>query len=201
MNKTVIPDSQSPKLSEAGRIPSSPTDYPPSEVEDNLISNSQDTYLDLQESYIERPPRVAPVTVNYRLFLQVLPLSSNNGRWDGRTSQWRLVETDPDAPPLDIDLEAVTWKKCQHDVVDHIAKDHPMLKDYLNRANTRAKTNWFGSIDGDDKYGSHEGGGVLLMDHSHFHDFATRAYDAYPRNIKIRIDMDPPVNVSGSSIK
>jgi hypothetical protein len=182
-------------------MPSSPTDDPPSQVEDIFLSNSQHSYLDLQESYIELPPQVASVTVKYCLFLQVLLLSTNNGRWNGSTSQWRLVETNPKDPPLDIDLQAITWNKCQQEVVDHIAKGHATLKYYLNQANARTKTNWFGSIDGDNKYSAHEGGGVLLMDHSHFLDFATRAYNAYPQNIKIQIDMDPPVNVSGGSLK
>jgi hypothetical protein len=111
-----------------------------------------------------------------------------------------LVETNPKDLPLDIDLQAITWKKCQQDAIDHITKDHATLKDYLNQANPRTKTNWFGSIDGDNKYGAHEGGGVLLMDHSHFLNFATRAYNTYPQNIKIQIDMDTPVNVSRISL-
>jgi hypothetical protein len=182
-------------------MPSSPTDDPPSQVEDNFLFNSQHSYLDLQESYIKLLPWVESVTVNYCLFLQVLPLSTNNGRWNGRTYQWRLVETDPKDPPLDIDLQAITWKKCQQDIVDHIAKDHATLKDYLNRANACAKTNWFGSINGDNKYGAHEGGGVLLKDHSQFLNFSTHAYKAYPQNIKIQIDMYLPVDVSGISLK
>jgi hypothetical protein len=182
MNKTIIPDSQSPELSKAGHIPSSPTDDPPSQLEDIFLSNLQNS---LQESYIEHPPQVASVTFNYCLFLQALLLSTNNGRWNSRATQWRLVESKPKDLPLDIDLQAITWKKCQQDVVDLIAKDHATLKDYLHQANARVKTNWFGSINGDNKYGTHEGGGLLLMDHSHFLYFATRAYNAYPQNIKI----------------
>ncbi|PLW20223.1 hypothetical protein PCASD_18323 [Puccinia coronata f. sp. avenae] len=200
MVKVIIPDSQDSQAPGPVNIISSPTNDPPSQLDDISLPRSQDSYLDLKESYIKSPPQVASVTVAYCLFLQVLPLLADGGRWNGSSSEWRLLETDPNDPALDIDLQGITWRKCQQDVLDHITKDHPMLKamlkDYLTRASARAKTNWFGSIEGDKKYGAHETGGVLILNHPHFLNFAARAYNATPHDIKISVIMDAPVNPS-----
>ncbi|PLW34457.1 hypothetical protein PCASD_15168 [Puccinia coronata f. sp. avenae] len=200
MVKMIIPDSQDSQAPGPGDIISSPTNDPPSQLDDISLPRSQDFYLDLKESYIKSPPQVASVTVAYCLFLQVLPLLADGGRWNGSSSEWRLLETDPNDPALDIDLQGITWRKCQQDVLDHITKDHPMLKamlkDYLTRASARAKTNWFGSIEGDKKYGAHETGGVLILDHPHFLNFAARSYNATPHDIEISVIMDAPVNPS-----
>jgi hypothetical protein len=141
MVKVIIPDSQDSQAPGPGNIISSPTNDPPSQLDDISLPRSQDSYLDFQESYIESLPQVASVTVVYRLFLQVLPLLADGGRWNGTSSEWRLLETDPNDPALDIDLQGITWRKCQQDVLNHITKDHPTLKDYLTRSSAPAKTN------------------------------------------------------------
>ncbi|PLW09433.1 hypothetical protein PCASD_21026 [Puccinia coronata f. sp. avenae] len=196
MVKVIIPDSQDSEAPGPGNIISSPTNDPPSQLDDMSMPSSQASYLDLQESYIKSPPRVASVTVVYCLFLQVLPLLADGGRSNGSSSEWRLLETDPNDPALDIDLQGITWRKCQQDVLNHITKDHATLKDYLNSDSARAMTNWFGSIEGDEKYGAHETGGVLILNHPHFLEFAARAYNATPHDIKISVIMDAPVNPS-----
>ncbi|PLW20113.1 hypothetical protein PCASD_16626 [Puccinia coronata f. sp. avenae] len=152
MVKVIIPDSQDSQAPGPGNIISSPTNDPPSQLDDISLPRSQDSYLHFQESYIESLPQVASVTVVYRLFLQVLPLLADGGRWNGTSSEWRLLETDPNDPALDIDLQ------------------------------------------GYKKYSAHETGGVLILNHPHFLDFAARAYNATPHDIKLSVIMDAPVN-------
>ncbi|PLW41131.1 hypothetical protein PCASD_11849 [Puccinia coronata f. sp. avenae] len=57
--------------------------------------------------------------------------------------------------PLNIDLQAITWKKCKDDVFEHIATGHATLKDYLNHTSKCNKIYWFAFIEGNDQYGSH----------------------------------------------
>jgi hypothetical protein len=80
--------------------------------------------------------------------------------------------------------------------LEHIASGQPTLKDYLNRASKQDKISWFACIEGNDQYGGHNGDGIQILDHLQFIDFSTRAYDAYPREITIRVVMAEPHNVS-----
>lgn len=80
--------------------------------------------------------------------------------------------------------------------MEHIASGHPTLKDYLNRARDQDKTSWFACIEGNDQYGGHYEDGIQILNHLQFIDFATRAYNAYPREITIRVVMAEPHNVS-----
>jgi hypothetical protein len=147
------------------------------------------------EKPITRPPRVVPVAIDYRLFAQVLILTHNN-RWNGNSPQWQLIALGPYPSPLNIDLQAITWEECKDNVLEHIASGHPNLKDYLNRASKQDKTSWFACIEGNDQYGGHNGDGIQILNHLQFIDFATRAYNAYPREITIRVVMAEPHNVS-----
>jgi hypothetical protein len=94
--------------------------------------------------------------------------------------------------PLNIDLQAITWKKCKDDVFEHIATGHATLKDYLNHTSKFNKIYWFSFIEGNDQYGSHNGEAVQILDHLQLINFATRAYNAYPREIMIQVVMAKP---------
>ena len=126
-----------------------------------------------------------PVKIDYRLFVQVLGLTATHQRWTGSAPDWRLLAPANNKACLKIDLQGITWKKCQEDVYDHIVRGHALLKSYIKRANDRKKTYWFGHIKGDELYGGDDSKGVQILEHLQFLDFATRAYDAYLRDIKI----------------
>jgi hypothetical protein len=109
---------------------------------------------------------------------------------------WRLLAPANHEACLMIDLQGITWKKCQEDVYDHIVRGHALLKSYIKCANDREQTSWYGHIKGDKFHGGNDSKGVQIVEHLQFMDFATRAYDAYPHEITIRVVMAEPHNVS-----
>jgi hypothetical protein len=139
---------------------------------------------------------VVPVVIDYCLFVQVLGLTATHQRWTGTAPVWRLLAPANDEACLKIDLQCITWKKCQEDVYDHIVRGHALLKSYIKRANDHKKTSWFGHIKGDKLYCGNDGKGVQILENLQFLDFAMRAYNAYPRDIKIRVVMMEPPEVS-----
>jgi hypothetical protein len=139
---------------------------------------------------------VVPVAIDYCLFFQVLGLTATGHRWTGTSLVWRLLAPPNNPARLNMDLQGITWKKCQEDVYDHIVSRHALLKSYIQCANHRKETSWFGHINGSKLYGGHDGKGVHILDHLQFLDFAMQAYNAYPRDIKIRVVMTEPPEVS-----
>ncbi|PLW39725.1 hypothetical protein PCASD_09603 [Puccinia coronata f. sp. avenae] len=75
---------------------------------------------------------------------------------------WRLLAPANHEACLMIDLQGITWKKCQEDVYDHIFRGHALLKSYIKRANDREQTSWYGHIKGDEFHGGNDSKGVQI---------------------------------------
>ena len=172
-----------------------PTPSPPLSLPQ--VESCTGSMISLLESYATRPARVAPIAIDFKICVLNLLLSNDTMKWNGSPSQWRYIESSKDSPKLEIDLQGITWKKCQQDVIKHIFHEHPYLMDYVKQAVNRAKTFWFGYIEGNKDYGSHEDlDGVQILDHLQFLDFATQAYDAYKKQIHIRVVREGTPKVS-----
>jgi hypothetical protein len=153
--------------------------------------------LSLLKSYAMQPVRVAPIAIDYEICFQILVLSNDTMKWNSSPSQWRYIESSKDSPKLEIDLQAITWKKCQQDFIKHIFHEHPYLMDYVRQAVNCAKTSWFVYIEGNKDYRGHYNlNRVQIHDHLQFLDFATQAYDAYKKQIHIKVIREGPPKVS-----
>jgi hypothetical protein len=116
--------------------------------------------------------------------------------WTGTLPVWWLLAPPNNPAHLNMDLQGITWKKCQEDFYEHIVSRHALLKSYIQHTNHRQETSWFGHINGDKLYGGHDGKGVQILNHLQFLDFATWAYNTYPCDIKIQVVMIEPPEVS-----
>ncbi|PLW24495.1 hypothetical protein PCASD_07457 [Puccinia coronata f. sp. avenae] len=158
--------------------------YCPTPTEYDFPTEPDHTYEE-EESCLRRPARVVPVAIDYCLFVQVLGLAETHHIWTGTSPVWRLLAPPKNPARLNMDLQGITWKKCQEDVYEHIVSGNALLKSYIQRTNHHQETSWFGHINGNKLYGGHDGKGVQILDHLQFLDFSPRAYNAYPCDIKI----------------
>ncbi|PLW49991.1 hypothetical protein PCASD_01335 [Puccinia coronata f. sp. avenae] len=170
---------------------STPTEY-------DFPTEPDHTYEE-EESYLWCPAQVVPVAIDYCLFFQMLGLTVTHHTWTGTLPVWWLLAPPNNLAHLNMDLQGITWKKCQEDVYEHIVSRHALLKSYIQHTNHRQETSWFGHINGDKLYGGHDGKGVQILNHLQFLDFATWAYNTYPCDIKIQVVMTEPPEAQNAS--
>ncbi|WAR56079.1 hypothetical protein PtB15_6B824 [Puccinia triticina] len=144
------------------------------------------------EDVLVRPARVAPVHINYRLFVQVSCPPVAAGQWGGNP-KWRKITPDSnnDAPWM-VDVQVITWNFCQSEVINLIVEGKPFMVNYLVSANKNTQLSWYGKVANDGKYGSRMG--CRIEGHLAYLDFATQAYDPYPGRDEIRVMMEEPLH-------
>ncbi|WAQ84984.1 hypothetical protein PtA15_5A557 [Puccinia triticina] len=133
-----------------------------------------------------RPPRVAPVHLDYCLFVQVRVRPD-----PPEPGEWRKISPDTNVnESWMVNIQSMTWKHFQSEYIKQIVPGKPFLVDYFQSVNETNKLSWYGKIENDSKYGIQ----TRIEGQLAFEDFAMQAYDAYPSRVEIRAIMEEPVH-------
>ncbi|OAV94437.1 hypothetical protein PTTG_26964 [Puccinia triticina 1-1 BBBD Race 1] len=144
----------------------------------------------------EAPPpgRVTPVHINYVLYVEntiYQPPPSSRGRTTAQPAkQWMKMVCKSSLGPLEISIQALSWRLFQNQVIIHICGNKENLAKFLNDLNTLGDITWYRSIYGHATYGvSHL---FQVKNASDFSEFTRAAAAAPNKKVGFKLTMVDP---------
>ncbi|KAA1068427.1 hypothetical protein PGT21_025348 [Puccinia graminis f. sp. tritici] len=155
-----------------------------------------ETQLD-EESIIDRPPRKAPIHLDYSLYVKHL----NNADFPhakivAAPNSWSVISPLRELGAMSIDMQSMTWKHFQALAINHLGQHQPALAGVLSAAKDVGALHWLPSISGHDQFGESNMKKNEIRGHLDFLAFATEAYDVFPNKVVFKVVMLGPMPVN-----
>ncbi|KAA1091663.1 hypothetical protein PGT21_036624 [Puccinia graminis f. sp. tritici] len=132
-----------------------------------------------EESVIERPPRQAPIHLDFSLYVKHLNKADfPHVRVVAAADSWSIISPIRELGAMSIDMQSMTWNRFKALAIDHLGMHHPALGRVLNAAKDSGALHWLPFISGHEKFVGNER--IEIRGHLDFLAFATEAYDLFP---------------------